>query len=891
MQDRALVVVLLSFMTCVHASAADEPTHDGKKLSDWVQLLRKSDATPGSPLAKALLAIGKPAVPAVAELLRDRDEAVRSRAVFALALLLRARVDEAFAPLLHAVNDADTRVSGTALAQIAASHVEATPLAVKAFESRDAQERAAAAAALGRLIYRDKTLTKLLKKGLTDEDGQVRGRTAEAIRGDVYGQKDVLPALIAGLGDKVEANRGQFMSTLIAVGPAAIPALNDALKGEDVSLRMWSAYTLASLLGQYPNAEGVKDARETLLSCAADKDHRVRVWSAFALGKLDGNQERLFVAAGAAFKEKDAAARIAACTAVSALGEKARQLEADIVPLLADPDANVRSAALHALKQIGAEGDHASKAAVEQLKDKQPENRLKALAAIMGFSTWHKDVPQALIVAAGDDDAKVRASALQALGQARRRGAFTPAILKPLITAINDADNTCRLSALFALQQIGPEAKEAVAALTAAAADESRKDVYAVCQTLAAIGPEARAALPALTKLLKSPPHAASALSAMERIGGLDETHVAPLMAVIEETASRSPLFDPSQMAERLLCEMGAKAKSAVPALGKLLSHKTPARRVTAARILQAIGPEARAATAALAKALHDEHLPLRLEAAIALGNIGPDAKLALPDLIQATKGKDADVRVTAISAIGKIGGGREAIAALGVAMKDGEERTCAEAASALVRFGKDSVPVLEACLQSPSNKCRQHAVAALGQLGADANAALPTLEKTCLSDRDPMIRLETARALHRIGRKTKEILPVLRELLAHEEEAVRFEASLAAGDLGPAAMPLADALIERLHDANPATRRTAAVALSRQGKAVVGVLVKALDSPRPETRQGAALALGRIGGEAKEAVPALLLRLKDESARVMVEAAEAIKKIDPERAKKEGLE
>jgi HEAT repeat protein len=51
-----------------------------------------------------------------------------------------------------------------------------------------------------------------------------------------------------------------------------------------------------------------------------------------------------------------------------------------------------------------------------------------------------------------------------------------------------------------------------------------------------------------------------------------------------------------------------------------------------------------------------------------------------------------------------------------------------------------------------------------------------------------------------------------------------------------------------------------------------------------------AAKALGQFGLAAKEAVPALTKALKDANPRGRQEAAEALKQIDPEAAKKAGI-
>ena len=64
-----------------------------------------------------------------------------------------------------------------------------------------------------------------------------------------------------------------------------------------------------------------------------------------------------------------------------------------------------------------------------------------------------------------------------------------------------------RQNAAAALAQLGPEARDAVPALTSALRDPEWAVRRQAALTLGKIGPEARSALPALTKLGQGDPH------------------------------------------------------------------------------------------------------------------------------------------------------------------------------------------------------------------------------------------------------------------------------------------------------------------------------------------------------------------------------------------------
>src|SRR5205823_4902352 len=84
--------------------------------------------------------------------------------------------------------------------------------------------------------------------------------------------------------------------------------------------------------------------------------------------------------------------------------------------------------------------------------------------------------------------------------------------------------------------------------------------------------------------------------------------------------------------------------------------------------------------------------------------------------------------------------------------------------------------------------------------------------------------------------------------------------------------------------------RQKAALALGKMGpkaKAAVPALIDALKDKKDRVRRFSAKALGDVGPEAKAAVPALIEALRDDQVRAM--AGYALKRIDPEAAKKAG--
>lgn len=97
--------------------------------------------------------------------------------------------------------------------------------------------------------------------------------------------------------------------------------------------------------------------------------------------------------------------------------------------------------------------------------------------------------------------------------------------------------------------------------------------------------------------------------------------------------------------------------------------------------------------------------------------------------------------------------------------------------------------------------------------------------------------------------------------------------ANLALKILGQPALPELAKLLE-----DPATRWNSARALATFGQIGVPALTNALNSRDAEIRMTAASALAKMGQEARDAVPTLLLTLKDKSSEVRAASANALR-------------
>jgi HEAT repeat protein len=149
------------------------------------------------------------------------------------------------------------------------------------------------------------------------------------------------------------------------------------------------------------------------------------------------------------------------------------------------------------------------------------------------------------------------------------------------------------------------------------------------------------------------------------------------------------------------------------------------------------------------------------------------------------------------------------------------------------------------------------------------------------LDDEETAIREEAAIILGNMGPKAKGAVDELIDMLDDEYSFVRQAAIAALGKIGPDAIEAKDALIDRFKDDESAmVSHEAALALCEiapNDSDVVSAFAYALKSIKACRRRTAALSLGKIGPGAKDAVPDLTDALKDENSSVRKEAAYAL--------------
>jgi HEAT repeat protein len=485
-------------------------------------------------------------------------------------------------------------------------------------------------------------------------------------------------------------------------------------------------------------------------------------------------------------------------------------------------------------------------------------------------------------------------------------GPDAKAAVPALMDALSSKQSALRLSAVYALGEIGPDAKM-VPALTDLLNDDEAHVRAAAATVLGKIGPEAKAAVPALVTTLKD------------------------LDAEVREAAAGA------------LGLIGPEAKSAVTGLVELLKDKEGKVRFAAADALLRLGERRAEAEVVLAALIRDPKSDLGVTWQISRPKSAPELFPSIAELRKALTDKDETVRSWARGMLGMRGAlepREKAEAAIkwmdedkvsrGVPLSYDPKKRYVDGpgsvGKALVRMGPAVVPVmldalphyghperialvlvwidpgpktvalLTKCLEDKMSNERVQAgcLRGLAEIGPEAKTALPTVLAILRGPRTSReLRREAAKALAEIAPDDKAVIAALAEAVKGPADDDGLRGLVL---VGPPAIPV---LLDMFHNKDgwkggdlegvgiSSRSRMAAESLGEIGPAAVPALVEALRDKDAQKRNAVVRALGRIGPPARAAVPVLLEVIKSDGP---IPAGMALKRIDSEAANKAGV-
>jgi len=478
-------------------------------VDDLVAQLGSADPGLRADAADALAQIGpaaEPAMPALIGALRDANRDVRSRAAYALGELQLK--PELAVPALMAALEQDPADLGTwymqALGEYGSEATPAIPLLAKLLvDPVTCQDAELALAGIGA------PAVPVLSSALTNSDPEVRYYAAVGLGAIGPEAAAAVPALLLALDDPVTNVRWQAAQCLGHIGEEAgqvVPALQGLLGDGDNTVRYCAAYALGNFRGE---ASAAVDDLARLLS---DTDSEVRWGAAGALLQIGPAaataEDDLIAALRAPPGGWDARGRIVATLLL--IGSNSESLAAEISAAMRDEDVTLEVA--DSLGELGAPGVGVL---AEMVRSKDPNPRLYAAAKLAEMGSEASAALPALtealaeehglcavvlahaIIAAGgeasialpaiasglaDADPQAQWYAAHALGGGHAVADIAqsaPGIVEGLRRLLKSDSYANHLAAVWAIQKLGPLARDAVPEVMAILQDSGATDVGA----------------------------------------------------------------------------------------------------------------------------------------------------------------------------------------------------------------------------------------------------------------------------------------------------------------------------------------------------------------------------------------------------------------------------
>jgi HEAT repeat protein len=622
------------------------------------------ESSTGNVYADALAKIGKSAIPALQDVVKDGKDTIRPAAIAALA-----------------------KIGG-----------DAVPMLVDFLGDKRVDVRRAACGSLVPLRIADKMVVQGFAFALKDEDEQVRNLALQGIQTLGAAAKAAVPALHVALTDMNINVRQQAFWTLQNMGENPREGLLKGLDNKDVKVRINSA-SLMMTMGIDQNT-----ALPVLEEALKEKDTGLRMQAAHALAITNRGSEKVVPVLVEGIKHSSMGVRQQALQGLQNMGPRAgvaapallemmqndpepglrqqaiyalQNVRGDpeaIVPVLAklikDGDQNVRTVALQVIPQYGAK---ALPHILAALKDKEPNTRQQAIYSLQNLQGDLKGVVDQIKPLLKDDNNQVRQGVVQILGRLGEAGL-------PLVEeALQDKDANVKWQAIHMMRNLRQPLKAIPALVEMVKGKDQNWRINAV-QSLPQFGAEGADAL------LKAFPDISDKQTkqvAMQTL--IYSQHRAKVVPMVLENIEKG------DAQTRLMCiqmiQNVGQVKEAVPLLTKALKDTDQNVRNSAIHALAQQGAEG---LNALEAPLKGGDTGTRQNVLQAWSNYGFRPVKAVPVIIECLKDGNPQVRWTACQVLGNIGKDAQDAAALiqDLAQNDSNPTVRNIAQNALQRIG-----------------------------------------------------------------------------------------------------------------------------------------------------------------------------------------------------------
>jgi HEAT repeat protein len=428
--------------------------------------------------------------------------------------------------------------------------------------------------------------------------------------------------------------------------------------------------------------------------------------------------------------------------------------------------------------------------------DLPEKNRISAIRLLDGMTDGNEQTQQTLLKLLPDADPAISTHAAVLLS---RNPAHLDATIPVLREGLKTKDRVLLISVIQTLEGLGNRASVAIPDLVALTGDKELWIRQTALRGLLKIDPQSEDVQRACLEWIKSPPEY-SAVPWKD----LGEPLIPRLIDAVE--ASSDPL---RWRAALVLGDFGEAAKSAVPALQKLMMDDHSDAGTAAAVSLARIDPSIPESVPVVIEAFKNrKFLHQTLEG---LRRLGPQASEVVPIVLERIKNKDQHYPLFSL------------LGAMGPAAK----------------------PALPMLVQMMTTEDRHLAVAPLESLGEQAAEVAPELI-ALLHDADAANSIP--RILKSMGQPGRDAVELIRKQL--DTESTRLEGLMLLSNFGTLAEPATDQLTALAQDADVNVRILVLKTLGNcrgRGADIVPLLATALSDPDPRVAGAAASSLATL--------------------------------------------
>jgi beta-lactamase regulating signal transducer with metallopeptidase domain/HEAT repeat protein len=418
----------------------------------------------------------------------------------------------------------------------------------------------------------------------------------------------VVPALLRSLEDEDDDVGRSAASALRDIGPrakAAVPALIEAMRFKNISagqalaaIAPESETVAQAMLEVFTDISQPQDLREQLTYALSElKTHKPEIEQALvaAYEQFSGYLQESVASSLARIQPRTSEGRNIVRRSLIKRRNESRalpspspeQIQEYIAQLKSPADEFKRLHAMNALRNAGVAARDAVPWLSDLLKDSNYRYRYSAASALGAIGEQAKEGVPALIAALEDTDGGLRINALAALGGI---GKGASAAIPVMVGLLNSTDGWERFYAAYGLWRMDPARLPVVLPLfldMAQAKPPTSPNQWMLAKTFGEIGPPAKPAIPAIASWLTQA-DGMLGFQIAETLWRIDPGEATRILPVLESFIE-DDLCPRRLEAAKLLAEMGASAKPAVPVLEKYLQDEDSDFRVAVTNALHAI--------------------------------------------------------------------------------------------------------------------------------------------------------------------------------------------------------------------------------------------------------------------------------------------------------------